>query len=205
MREGQPRTRIHPGAVALTFDDGPDPAWTPRVLKRLGELPATFFVDTSRARAHPYLVRAVVEAGHEVGFHCDRHLHHADLTPAEIERDVEDGLRTLSGLGLRPRMWRTPWGGVNAGTRRVASRHGLELWNWSADSRDWRGDGAKAMLAAVGPDIDKGGSVVLMHDAVGPGARRQDCAQTVRLVSDLAERGRRAGMHFVRLSDVEAP
>jgi peptidoglycan/xylan/chitin deacetylase (PgdA/CDA1 family) len=205
MREEQPRVRTQPGAVALTFDDGPDPVWTPRVLEQLGELPATFFVDTSRGRADPGLVQAAVESGHEVGFHCDRHIRHTDLTPAEIARDVEDGLSTLSGLGLHPRLWRTPWGVVTAETRRVASRHGLELWNWSADTHDWRGDSAEEMLAAVGPDMDQGGSVVLMHDAMGPGARRSDCVETERLVAALAERGQSAGMRFVRLSDVRTP
>ena len=205
MREEQPRARTQPGAVALTFDDGPDPVWTPRVLEQLGELPATFFVDTSRVRDHPGLVQAAAELGHEVGFHCDRHRRHTDLTPAEIARDVEDGLSTLGELGLRPRVWRAPWGIVTAETRRTASRHDLELWNWSTDTHDWRGDSAKEMLAAVGPDMDQGGSVVLMHDAMGPGARRSDCAETGRLVAALAKRGQRAGMRFVRLSDVRTP
>jgi peptidoglycan/xylan/chitin deacetylase (PgdA/CDA1 family) len=205
MPEEQPRTRAQTGSVALTFDDGPDPVWTPRVLELLGELPATFFVDTSRVRAHPGLVQAAAELGHEVGFHCDRHLRHTDLTPAEIARDVEDGLSTLGELGLRPRVWRTPWGVATEETRRAASRHGLKLWSWSADTHDWRGDSAEEMLAAVGPDMDQGGSVVLMHDAMGPGAQRSDCAETGRLVAALAERGQRAGMRFVRLSDVRTP
>jgi peptidoglycan/xylan/chitin deacetylase (PgdA/CDA1 family) len=203
--EEAPRVQAGPDAVALTFDDGPDPVWTPRVLEQLGELPATFFVDTSRVRANPDLVRRIADAGHTVGFHCDRHLRHTDLTPAEIAQDAEDGLRTLNELSLHPRLWRAPWGVVTSETRRVARQHGLELWNWSADTHDWRGDSVEKMLAAVGPDIDRGGSVVLMHDAIGPGARRSDCAETERLVSELVQRGQRAGMRFARLSDVETP
>jgi peptidoglycan/xylan/chitin deacetylase (PgdA/CDA1 family) len=198
-RDEQPGARIQPGAVALTFDDGPDPVWTRRILERLGELPATFFVDTSRVQVNQDLVRAMVEAGHEVGFHCHRHLRHTDMTQAEIDRDIEDGLSTLSDLDLHPRLWRTPWGVVTAQTRRVASRYGLELWNWTSDTHDWRGDSAEEMLAAVGPNIDQGGSVVLMHDAIGPGARRSDCTETERLVAGLARRGKTAGMRFVSL------
>jgi peptidoglycan/xylan/chitin deacetylase (PgdA/CDA1 family) len=78
----------------------------------------------------------------------------------------------------------------------VAAEHGLRLCRWSADTRDWRGDGADLMLARVAPWVGAGASV-LMHDAVGPGARRGGCDETVALVEPLVALARRRGLEPV--------
>jgi peptidoglycan/xylan/chitin deacetylase (PgdA/CDA1 family) len=195
--EARVRTRALPGAIALTFDDGPDPVWTPRVLAELSRLgaTATFFVDARRARAHPELIAAIAAAGHEVGFHCVEHVRHSELGDEEVEGEAARGLAVLDSLGVRPTAWRAPWGVVTDATRRVAAEQGLELWGWSFDSHDWRGDSREQMLAALN---DNGGladrAVVLMHDGLGPGARRDGCAETVRLTVALLEAARGAGL-----------
>src|SRR5687768_1212688 len=105
--------------VHLTFDDGPDPDWTPRVaeeLERLG-LRGTFFVIGERAAEHPETVRALVAAGHELELHCMRHEAHTGLSRGEIEADTRAALSVLRGLGVRPRRWRPPGGHVTAATR----------------------------------------------------------------------------------------
>jgi peptidoglycan/xylan/chitin deacetylase (PgdA/CDA1 family) len=201
--EARVRARALPGAVALTFDDGPDPVWTPRVLAELSRLgaTATFFVDARRARAHPELIAAITAGGHEVGFHCLDHVRHSELAQAEVGAEAANGLAMLASLGIYPTVWRAPWGVVTAATRRAASEHGLELWNWSFDSHDWRGDSREQMLDALseaGGLAD--GAVVLMHDALGPGARRDGCAETVRLTVALLEAARSAGLRPAPLS-----
>jgi peptidoglycan/xylan/chitin deacetylase (PgdA/CDA1 family) len=201
--EARVRTCASPGTIALTFDDGPDPIWTARVLAELGRLraTATFFVDARRALTHPELIEAMTAAGHEVGFHCVEHVRHSELSDAEVESEVERGLAMLDSMGIRPTAWRTPWGVVTAATRWVASAHGLELWDWSFDSHDWRGDSREEMLAALGCDGGLAdGAVVLMHDALGPGARRGGCAETVRLTVSLLEAARGAGLRPAPLS-----
>ena len=74
----------------------------------------------------------------------------------------------------------------------MARRHGLTLTRWAADSHDWDGGDAESMLAYIAPELEQGGDV-LMHDGIGPGARRTDCSETVRLVGAIsrhaAERG----------------
>jgi peptidoglycan/xylan/chitin deacetylase (PgdA/CDA1 family) len=91
--------------VALTFDDGPDPVWTPLVLDALAGASATFFVVAPLADRYPSLPARMREEGHEVAFHCTRHARHDDSTHEEIEADVEQVLLTLGGS---VRYWRTP-------------------------------------------------------------------------------------------------
>ena len=189
------------GRVALTFDDGPDPVWTPLVLDALADAGAraTFFVIAPLAKRHPGVLRRAAAEGHEVALHCNRHARHDRMAPAEVLADAGDGLRTLGGLGYGIRAWRAPWGVVTRDTERAATELGLRLVGWSANSEDWRGDGARVMLGRVAPGI-RAGAVVLMHDAVGPGALRSGCEGTVELVAPLVSMARSRGLSPVPLS-----
>jgi peptidoglycan/xylan/chitin deacetylase (PgdA/CDA1 family) len=175
------------GSVELTFDDGPDPVWTPAVLAALSgsRLHATFFVIAPRAAAHPGLVAAIRSAGHAIELHCDEHVRHTDVDRATVEEDTRRALATLRALGVDPRRWRTPYGVRASWTAEIAAAHGLELCGWDLDTHDWRGDAAEQMLAAIGPGLREGASV-LMHDGLGPGARRRGCQETVRLTRMIA-------------------
>jgi peptidoglycan/xylan/chitin deacetylase (PgdA/CDA1 family) len=190
-------SRVGAGAVALTFDDGPESKWTSRILTELDACSAraTFFVQARRARSCPEMIDAIVSGGHEVGFHCVEHLRHSELTEAEIAADAAEGLAMLEALGVWPRAWRAPWGIVTDATQRVAAAHGLDLWHWSFDSHDWRGDDSAAMLAALDAAGGlTGGEVVLMHDGVGPGAQRRGCTETVLLTRALLAATAEAGL-----------
>jgi peptidoglycan-N-acetylglucosamine deacetylase len=175
------------GSVELTFDDGPDPVWTPAVLAALSgsSLRATFFVIASRAAEHPGIVAAIRSAGHAVELHCHEHVRHTEVDRAAIESDTERALTALADLGVRPSRWRTPWGAQAPWTEEIAAAHELELWGWDVDTHDWRGDGAETMLASVGPELHAG-AIVLLHDGLGPGAQRQGCEETVRFTRMMA-------------------
>jgi peptidoglycan/xylan/chitin deacetylase (PgdA/CDA1 family) len=181
------RTAVAPHDIALTFDDGPSPVWTEQilaVLERHGAA-ATFFVEGPAVRLYPELVDAIVEGGHEVALHCFDHVRHSTMAPAAIHADVEAGLAALDRHGVSPGAWRTPWGEISPMTTSIATEFGLELWLWSDDSHDWRGDSCERMLRTIAPTGPRGGMVVLMHDGLGPGARRDGCEQTVRLADAL--------------------
>jgi len=169
--------------LQLTFDDGPDPVWTPRILDalRAADLRATFFVIAPRAQAHPTVVRRAQAEGHDVQLHCDAHVRHTELSEAEGRTDIRRALERLADLGVAPTSWRTPWGVHAPWTEAVAREHDLELCGWDVDTHDWRGDSAEAMLAATGPEL-RDDAVVLLHDGLGPGALRTDCDQTLRYV-----------------------
>jgi len=192
-----------PAPVALTFDDGPDPIWTPLVLDALAQAHAraTFFVVAPRAARYPSLLSRMREGGHEVAFHCTEHVRHDVMTPQEIRADVELGLATL---GQSVRYWRTPWGFVTPATEQVAKRHHLALVGWTADTEDWRGGAPAELLACVGGDILPG-AIVLMHDGVGPGAMRNGCAGTVDLVGPLVALARSHGLRPATLDEFPPP
>jgi peptidoglycan-N-acetylglucosamine deacetylase len=176
---------VHPGLL-LTFDDGPDETWTPRVLEELERCGAraTFFAIGERLRTVPTLARRIMSAGHEIGLHCERHIRHTDLSEHEIEADTIAALASFAEVGLSPTRWRTPWGVCTSATERVAERHDLELVHWDIDTHDWRGDSVAEMLDAAAAALEDG-AVVLMHDGLGPGALRSGCENTVELIAPL--------------------
>jgi peptidoglycan/xylan/chitin deacetylase (PgdA/CDA1 family) len=194
------------GTIALTYDDGPDRVWTPRVLAALrrGGARATFFVQARRAAAHPELLEAMAEEGHEVGFHCLDHVRHSERSANAVAADLKIGVDLLAGLGVEPRAWRAPWGVETEATRALAGRNGLRLWGWNVDTHDWRGDAAGAMFDALAAQGGlRGGDVILMHDGLGPGARREGCVETVALTEMVLARAERSGLTTATVSAAE--
>jgi peptidoglycan/xylan/chitin deacetylase (PgdA/CDA1 family) len=192
------RTSSGTAGVALTFDDGPDPEWTPRILERLRRLdaPATFFVLGARAAAHPRLLRRMRRDGHQIGLHGNLHLRHDEHAAEVISADTAEALSAIGGR-RRTRLWRTPHGIATPDTERVAEEHGLELIHWTADTQDWQGgQTAGEMLARVEPLLRPGAGERGVHsrparpargsgESEGPSAHRR----RTRLVSARAGRG----------------
>jgi peptidoglycan/xylan/chitin deacetylase (PgdA/CDA1 family) len=191
------------GTIALTYDDGPDPEWTPRVLDLLAGAGAraTFFVDARRALVQRDLVRTIVAGGHEVAFHCFEHIRHSERDAHELDAEVDLGLGLLDLVGVKPRAWRAPWGVETEVTRDLAAAHDMKLWGWNVDTHDWRGDSAARMFAALEAQGGlRDGDVILMHDALGPGALREDCEETIALTELLLEAAGQAGLATANVS-----
>jgi peptidoglycan/xylan/chitin deacetylase (PgdA/CDA1 family) len=188
-------------ALALTFDDGPDPVWTPRLLDLLAEVGAraTFFPIAPRAAAHPELIRRARDEGHVIGLHCEQHVRHSERGLEWLRSDTATALRRLSALGVEPTLWRAPWGDISASSVRVAIEHQLGLIGWTVDSHDWRGDSAAEMFDATHMSIEEG-AIVLAHDGIGPGARREGAAETLRYVDLIATQASSQGLSLEALS-----
>ena len=188
--------------VSLTFDDGPQPRWTAEVLDALADAGAraTFFVLATKAVREPGLVRLTLAEGHEVQLHGNHHLRHTEHDRETIERDTDAALARLDVLGVRPSLWRLPWGRAASWTPEIAADRGLQIVGWDADTHDWRGDTAAAMLDAVAGDLHDG-CIVLAHDGLGPGALRDGCAETVALVGDLAHLAGERGLACVPVGE----
>jgi peptidoglycan/xylan/chitin deacetylase (PgdA/CDA1 family) len=203
---GSGMSLVPSSGFALTFDDGPDPVWTPRVLDALHrvEAHATFFAIAPLALEHPSVVSAILQKGHAVEFHCMKHVRHTHLSRREVAADTREGLRALQSLGVVPRFWRPPWGVLAPWTEEVAEDFGLRLAPWSVDTRDWRGNTAREMLRGVEPLLSPG-EVVLMHDGLGPGALRSGCEETVALVEPLVARLRSMGCEPAPLTPPDEP
>jgi peptidoglycan-N-acetylglucosamine deacetylase len=181
--------------VALTFDDGPDRTWTPRLLELLRALNvrATFFPIAPRATAVPELLARIRDDGHTIGLHCREHIRHSERDLDWLRDDTRVALDGLAAAGVRPTLWRTPWGDTAPWTSTVAREHELRLIGWTADTHDWRGDSAEHMFENTRAQLVDG-AIVLAHDGVGPGARRDGAAETIRYVGLAAAHARARGL-----------
>jgi peptidoglycan/xylan/chitin deacetylase (PgdA/CDA1 family) len=162
------RWRGEPGGVALTFDDGPDPEFTPQVLdvlRRYGAR-ATFFLVGQRADRHPELVRRIAAEGHAIGNHTYSHVHCRELElPAlirQLERTDAALERALGGLPDSLPPFRPPFGELRPLQALYLAAAGRTLVFWNQDVCDYRGAPASD-IAAVGPKLSPG-DVVLLHD-----------------------------------------
>lgn len=174
-------------SILLTFDDGPDPKWTPRLLDLLSELgaEAMFFPIAPRAAAHAPLIGRMLAEGHAIGLHCHEHVRHSAREEDWVRADSACALRVLRSLGAQPSLWRTPWGDTAPFSAQIAAEHGLRIMHWTADTHDWRGDRARDMFESIKPQL-RDGAIVLAHDGIGPGARRSTARETIELVRLIA-------------------
>ena len=179
-------------AVALTFDDGPSPQYTPRILAALTKLRvrATFFVIGYLAEANPDLVRQELRQGMTVGNHSYNHPQvppFAQLPPQLLSDEIALGEQVLSRLGVQPGLFRPPGGSTSPQLVRAAAALGQRVVLWSVDPADWRpGSSPKAItkrvLSAVRP-----GSIVILHD--GGGNRTPTLTALPAIVRGIRHRG----------------
>ena len=194
---GAVESRAMPGGtIALTFDDGPDPVWTPRILDLLArhQARATFFVIGSRVNEHPDLVRRILAEGHEIGVHTYTH---ADLEAVPgwrrslemtLTRSAIAGATGRQAVTMRPPYSATPAALTESSLtvlREVAADTSLVVLA-DHDPRDWERPGVDAMVAAATPPVG-GSAVVLLHD--GGGDRADTVAAVDRLLTELSPQG----------------
>ncbi|WP_262282854.1 polysaccharide deacetylase family protein [Micromonospora sp. MA102] len=190
--EGPYGARISTGSarIALTFDDGPDPRWTPQVLALLKEygVKATFCIVGENAESHPDLVRSIVADGHTICNHSWNH----DLTLGKRSQDAirDDLVRTNDAIraaapDVRIAYFRQPGGEWTYPVVSTCEELGMTPLHWAVDPTDWQAPGAAkieaAVLAQTGP-----GSIVLMHDAGGDRSGTVEALQ--RLLPELLDR-----------------
>lgn len=196
LPEGQP-------VLALTIDDGPDPAVTPAVLDllRAHGAKATFFLIAQRAEAHPALVRRIVAEGHAVGNHSHRHRHTFSLLgPRGFAAEINAAQQVLQRLTGRPPRWfRAPAGLRNPFLDPVLHRLGLTLVSWTRRGFDTRERDPATVLARLTRGL-RAGDILLLHDghcAVDATGR----PVVLEVLPRLLEQSRRAGWRWVTLDE----
>lgn len=177
------------GHAALTFDDGPEPPWTERVLDLLEETgtPATFFVLGSRIAGQERTLRRMVAAGCAVEVHSWEHVRMTDQDRGQRLRDI---LRTRAFIrdvtGYQPRALRTPYGDVSRSVLDTIAEAGMTPVFWSVHAADWTRPGVAAIEKAILGGLDDG-AIVLLHD--GGGDRSQTVAATRTVIAAIHDRG----------------
>ena len=175
-------------SIALTFDDGPNPAFTPQVLELLAptRATATFFVLGVEVERYPNLVRRILSEGHEIGLHG--YDHSLQGLPSQMERTIE----ILASLDARPRSVRPPGGRLSAGLLRWSITRRLPLVLWSFDLEDSRRYESKALRRRPFSEL-AAGDIVLMHD---------DNPLCIEELSELLRILREKSLEPVRVSDL---
>jgi peptidoglycan-N-acetylglucosamine deacetylase len=175
--------------VVLTFDDGPDPVYTPLILDVLAkyDAKATFFEVGRNVAKHPALTKRIHAAGHSVQNHTWTHADLRPLSAASFRQQLVSTDQVIRAqTGATPACVRPPYGGVSSTVTKRAKALGKGLVVWDIDSRDWTKPGPAAISKRVLAGV-KNGSVILMHD--GGGNRGQTVAALPTILKTLKARG----------------
>lgn len=161
-----------PGELALTFDDGPNATWTPRLLNVLAshELQATFFLLGGRAKAEPELVRRAAAAGHLIGNHSWDHPNLARSSSEVIREELrrtQDTLEQITGKAVK--FFRPPYGARRPAVFHIAREMGLKLVLWNAMTSDWSDPAAERIAHKLAQKIDRlqqrgRAAIIVLHD-----------------------------------------
>ena len=188
-----------PGHVALTFDDGPDAASTPRFLDVLDALGwhATFFMLGEMTRRDPGVARAVADAGHEIAVHGDVHGNMLRRTPRHAADDIARAVDSVAdATGVTPRWFRPPFGISSYASLRAARELGMTTVLWTTWGRDWRREATPASVVADVTRRYVDGGTVLLHDSdctSYPGSWHSALGALPRLADEFAARGLEVG------------
>ena len=192
-----------PNTVALTFDDGPDPTWTPQILAVLAKyhVPGTFFVVGSSVARDPDLVRQIRAQGSEIGIHTFTHPDLAEVSPDRVDREMAETQYALAGAtGEMSYLIRPPYSSepdalddLRYGVIARLGQQGYVTTLVDVDSLDWERPGVAAIVHNAVPEDGHGG-VVLLHDAGG------DRSQTVAALDRLIPEMQRDGFTFTTVS-----
>ena len=154
--------------MALTFDDGPDPRFTPRFLATLAarRVHATFFLLGPMVQAAPGLAAEIAAAGHEIGVHGWDHRYATVRGPGALHDDLARACDTIAAAtGTVPRLYRPPYGVLSGGALIAARRLGLRPVLWSTWGREWAPGATPGSVQATLASTLHGGGTVLLHDS----------------------------------------
>ncbi|MBR6727393.1 MAG: polysaccharide deacetylase family protein [Clostridia bacterium] len=189
--DGHPR-------IALTFDDGPHPKYTPQILDILAEygIPATFFAVGENVAAYPEIVARICREGHELGDHTYHHRRVSKMDEDALRQEIlacKDAIREQTGVA--PRLFRPPEGVCDPTLKRICEELDMTIILWSVDTRDWAHTPQRDMIENVRSNT-KNGSIILMHDFIGQ--KSPTPAALKRIIPMLLE----LGYEFVTVSQL---
>ncbi|NQX01375.1 polysaccharide deacetylase family protein [bacterium] len=192
------RVHVSGNYIALTFDDGPHPQNTPRLLDmlRARNIKATFYVIGRSVDLYPQIVRRTVAEGHEIGNHSQTHRLLSKLGDSELRQEMSRCRDSVArAAGVQPRTMRPPYGGLLQRQRElVHAEYGYPVILWSVDPLDWKRPGARVVSSRILAGTTAGG-IVLAHDLH---------SQTVDAMPATLDGLLRRGFQFVTVSQLLA-
>ena len=185
--------------VAITFDDGPHPTFTPLLLNALREerVKATFFVLGKQVNKHPEIAVRIHKEGHELGNHGYSHMAMRHLNQNQIYKEIKKTEKVIARhVGVRTNLFRPPYGEMVPAIVKVNNQLGYRLIRWSIDPKDWdQHQNASTITRHVESKV-RPGDIILFHDG---GANQKETIRAVRtIVRDLKKRG----YQFVTISQL---
>ncbi|MDI4648884.1 polysaccharide deacetylase family protein [Cohnella hashimotonis] len=186
--------------IALTFDDGPDPADTPAILDLLAKYGAhaTFFITGKKAEQYPGIVKREAMEGHEVANHTYTHRMLLHCSDAQIRSEIAMAQKSITlAAGTEPVLFRPPEGFFNARVLSAGREQGLMtvLWSWHHPTDDWARPGVSHIVKGILGDV-RSGDIVLLHDYVSGKTQTIDALRVI--LPKLTEEGYR----FVTVSEL---
>ncbi len=199
----------------VTFDDGPDPDVTPRVLQLLAERDsaATFFMPAAHALAHPVLAREVVARGNEVGVHGFDHTRITELSPAGVRNETTRARSEIRRIvGTNPHWFRPPYGAQNIRTFLATRLQGMDVAVWAVDPSDALTTTGFAVtsiepglvtMQAAGEEISlRAGTILLLHDTPAADDLHDGATRKIDLIEQILDGIRASGGRTVTLSEL---
>jgi peptidoglycan/xylan/chitin deacetylase (PgdA/CDA1 family) len=182
-------------AVAITFDDGPDPITTEPLLQLLEKhsVHATFFVTGLKARKHPALIRRILTSGHTIGNHTYRHDNLIMLKGlGKLTAEIEEAQRALGEFGIVPSAFRPPVGITNPRLASALERTGLYVVNFSRRAGDWGNRRIRSLSTRILKNL-RGDDIIMLHDTAPDSEEnlRYFLTEVDRLLTGIAARGLR--------------
>ena len=189
--------------LALTYDDGPNDPYTLRMLEVLEKhgAHATFFLIGQSVAAHPKIARSLVDAGHCVGNHTYSHPDLTALPPSQLPHELDDASHAIEdATGVRPGLFRPPFGRRNRRILSVVREHGMATVMWRVGCYDWRAKSHETIVNTTIPLI-RGGEVISLHDGShrNPGVDRSNC---VEATDEILRHFRNEGFEFVTVPEM---
>jgi peptidoglycan/xylan/chitin deacetylase (PgdA/CDA1 family) len=190
--------------VAFTFDDGPDPVYTPQLLDLLKKygVKATFFVVGSKAKKYPKLILRMHKEGHLIGIHNYVHRSNWLMAPWTVSRNLRNSAAIVQNItGVRPCYYRPPWGLMNLFDFFLHKEFRIILW--SVMVGDWRNMGTSAIIQKRLLKRIKPGDVVLLHDCGDtPGADVDAPYFMLKALKEVLKELRQRDIQFVRMDEM---
>jgi len=191
--------------VALTFDDGPSPIWTPKILDELkkADVKATFFMLGEHVGRYPEMARRVAEEGHEIGNHTYSHHVLIYYKMDELEKEIRDAEKAIKNItGQTVRYFRPPKAWLTAEEKRKIEQMGYKIVLWNLNSKDWVTFDDKYIIKYILQHI-RPGDIILFHDSGGVFTTEGgDRHETVRTIPKLVEKLKERGYQFVTITEL---